>query len=361
MKPGHGLAQRVETRVRGAWVERPGQALRLASGGFATAAAVRNLLYDSGVFAARQAPLPVVSVGGLTVGGSGKTPITADICARLSGAGIPTAILTHGFADEMDVHRRLSPGSLVYGGRDRLNLTREAAAAGAQIVVLDSGFQYRRLHRDLDILTVDVATLGHRLEHLPAGPFREGLASLARADLVVTVRRSVLDPTVASDSSVRLADRGQSWLDGLVDAAGSPPLVPARIQPGPLVAANEAAQAIEHPRPKVAVAGIMWPDVFFAQVKLLTSSVRETVGLRDHAGLGDSLAGTLEDLAGDSGMVCTLKDVMKLGLALGDQIPIWYLSEEVVWEEPGTTPFAVRAAFALLSAQALDSYENEAG
>jgi tetraacyldisaccharide 4'-kinase len=361
MRPGHSLAHRVETRVRGAWTERPREALRIAAAGFATAAALRNLLYDSGVFATRQAPIPVVSVGGLTVGGSGKTPITADICARLSTAGVPTAILTHGFADEMDVHRRLSPGSRVYGGRDRLSLTREAAAAGARIAVLDSGFQYRRLHRDLDILTVDVATMGRRPEYLPAGPYREGLASLARADLVVTVRRSVPDPRAAADSSVRLADRGQSWLDPLVDAAGSPPLVSARIQPGPLVAANEAARGVEHPCPKVAVAGIMWPEVFFAQVKLLTAGVRETVGLRDHARLGDSLAGALRTLAGDCGIVCTLKDVMKLGRALGGHIPIWYLSEEVIWEVSDTTPFAVRAALALLSADASDSGRSGTG
>ena len=361
MKQGHGLAQRVETRVRSAWAERPGAALRIASAGFATATGVRNLLYDSGVFAARQAPVPVVSVGGLTVGGSGKTPITADIGARLSGAGIPTAILTHGFADEMDVHRRSSPGSRVYGGQDRLSLAREAAAAGARIVVLDSGFQHRRLHRDLDILTVDVATIGRRLEYLPAGPYREGLASLARADLVVAVRRSILDPRAASDATVRLADQGRPWLDRLGDAPGSPLFVSARIQPGSLVAANDAAQAVEDPCPKVAVAGIMWPEVFFAQVKLLTSGIRETVGLRDHARLGASLAGALQTLAGDCGIVCTLKDVMKLVRALGGHIPIWYLSEEVIWEEPGTPPLPVRAALALLSANAPHLDRSETG
>jgi tetraacyldisaccharide-1-P 4'-kinase len=99
----------------------------------------------------------------------------------------------------------------------------------------------------------------------------------------------------------------------------------------------------------------MWPEVFFDQVKLLTSGVRETVGLRDHARLGSSLAGALENLAGDRGIVCTLKDVMKLLRVLEDRIPIWYLSEEVIWEEPGTTPIAVRAALALLSADEPDS------
>jgi len=104
----------------------------------------------------------------------------------------------------------------------------------------------------------------------------------------------------------------------------------------------------------------MWPEMFFAQVKLLTPGVRETVRLRDHARLGKSLAGTLQSLAGDSGIVCTLKDVMKLVRRLGAHIPIWYLSEEVIWEESGTTPMAVRAALALLSADALETGESEA-
>ena len=163
MNPVAALARSVEAHVRQAWAERPGGALRLAAAGFATAAGVRNLLYDSGVLASRQAPVPIVSVGGLTVGGSGKTPITADIAARLSAAGIPTAVVTHGFVDEMDVHRKLSPECRVYGGSDRLQLATMAAEEGARLVILDSGFQHRRLHRDLDILAVDERTLGLRL------------------------------------------------------------------------------------------------------------------------------------------------------------------------------------------------------
>ena len=245
MRPSNGLAQRVEDLVRTAWTERPGAGLRLASGGFAAAAVARNLLYDCGVVAARQAPVPVISVGGLTVGGSGKTPITADIAARLSEAGVPTAILTHGFADEMDVHRRLSPSSPVYGGRDRLALAREAAAQGAHLLVLDSGFQYRRMQRDLDILTVDEATIGRQIGLLPAGPYREGLRSVARADLVVTVRRSLPDPPDGSEP-VTWTDQGRSWLERLAEAPDSPAMVAARIRPGPLVPVNLAARAVEH-------------------------------------------------------------------------------------------------------------------
>ncbi len=349
MNSVHALAQRVETHARTAWAESPGETLRLAAAGFAAAAGVRNLLYDAGVLASRQAPVPVVSVGGLTVGGSGKTPITADLASRLSGAGIPTAIVTHGFADEMDVHRMLSPESRVYGGSDRLRLASRAADDGAHIVILDSGFQHRRLHRDLDILTLDEAALGRRLAHLPAGPYREGLESLIRADLVVTVLRDVPDWGDPPDSNEPASARRRSLVDGLAHAPGAPPFLAVRIRPDRVVAANEAALGVPDPAPVLAVAGIMWPEVFFAQARIASRSVRETVALPDHARFEDSVADSLRNRAGNSGIVCTLKDAKKLVRAMRDDTPVWYLSEKVEWEQPETTPIPVQAALALLS------------
>ena len=360
MKPGLGVEERVEARIRGAWIGRPGGALRLSAAAYGAVSGTRNLLYDSGILACRRAPIPVVSVGGLTVGGSGKTPITADLATRLGEAGVRTAILTHGFDDEMDVHRRLAPDALVYGGRDRASLTRRAAIEGVQLALLDSGFQHRRLHRDLDIVTVDETSAGGSLAHLPAGPFREGLMAVTRADLVVVVSRSPAGEGSSGHGRRELAARGRSRLRDLEEAPGAPPFLSARILPGPLVAANEAARASEHPRPTVAVAGIMWPEVFFDQVRLLAAPDHETVRLRDHARIDDALGDRLRVQAGHSGVVCTLKDSLKLVRVLEDSIPVWYLSESVTWDEPGSSPTAVRAALALLDPPDLDSIESPA-
>lgn len=349
MTPVDALARRAEAHVRRAWADRPGGPLRLAAAGFAAGAGIRNLLYDSGFLASRHASVPVVSVGGLTVGGSGKTPITADMAARLSRAGVVTAIVTHGFADEMDVHRRLSPESRVYGGSDRIRLAAKAADEGAQLVILDSGFQYRRMFRDLDILTIDDASLAGRLTHLPAGPHREGLGSLARADLIVTVRREVPRPADSGEAEVGAPDRAWSWLDRLAYAPGAPPFVAVRIRPGGLSPASEAARAIQSPEPVLAVAGVMWPEVFFAQVRGGEESVREAVALPDHGQVGDSLARSLRARAGAAGIVCTLKDASKLVRALGEDTPIWYVSEDVEWVDSATPPVPVQAALALVS------------
>lgn len=337
----------VERRLREAWIEGPGTALRLVSAAYAAVADSRNLLYDSSVIAARRVPVPVVSIGGLTVGGSGKTPIASDLARRLIDAGVETAILTHGFEDEMEVHRKLCPRAMIFGGRDRLGLARAAAGAGAQIVVLDSGFQYRRLHRDLDIVAVEDTVLAHSMHRLPAGPFREGLSALTRADLVVRVERS--PPAPREDSNVTHAARRERMLRGVAAGPDPPPVIVARIQPGKAVPVTDAAARIDTPRPAVAVAGIMWPDVFFSQASRATGSIAETFTLRDHANIGVGELRGLRDLAGDGGIVCTLKDASKLAGCLGQDVPIWYLSEEVNWVDSGTPPAVVRAALSLLA------------
>ena len=184
--------------------------------------------------------------------------------------------------------------------------------------------------------------------------------AVTRADLVVVVSRSPAGEGSSGLGRRELAARGRSRLRDLEEAPGAPPFLSARILPGPLVAANEAAQASEHPRPTVAVAGIMWPEVFFDQVRLLAAPDHETVRLRDHARIDDALGDRLRAQAGHSGVVCTLKDSLKLVRVLGDSVPVWYLSECVVWDEPGSSPTAVRAALALLDPPDLDSIESPA-
>ena len=351
-----GLSGRLEEQVREGWTGRARGSMRLAGAGFGVIAGLRNLLYDSGVLAPRHAPLPVVSVGGLTVGGSGKTPITADIAARLCDEGVNTAVVTHGFADEMDVHRRLAPRARVFGGQDRLGLAREAAAGGAEIVVVDSGFQHRRLHRDIDIVTVDESTLGRHMAYLPAGPHREGLGALGRADFVVVVRRYV--PGSDGDANPSLAGPRQNWLDDMARGLGCSPFLTVQIHPGQLVAANDAAGSMSRPAPALAVAGIMWPEVFFAQVSSVAPGIEREVALRDHARIGAPEADLLRS-AGERGLVCTLKDAGKLAQALGDTLPIWYLSESVEWCQSDGQPTPVRAALSLLPGGPFDSSPGE--
>jgi len=123
--------ERVSSRVaRG--VLAPGSLL------FRAAVAARNGLYDAGVLRSATLPLPAVSVGNISVGGTGKTPVAAWIAGELAARGRVPAVVLRGYGgDEPLVHRRLNPGVHVIVAADRVDGARRAHAAGADVVVLD--------------------------------------------------------------------------------------------------------------------------------------------------------------------------------------------------------------------------------
>ncbi|MBZ5572669.1 MAG: tetraacyldisaccharide 4'-kinase [Acidobacteriia bacterium] len=163
---------------------------------------LRNLLYDRGTFKQRRLAGPVISVGNLSVGGSGKTPFVLLLGELLKARGMKFDVLSRGygrrtrgvllvdpggssrdFGDEpLLISRRL--GMPVIIGEDRFEAGQFAEKRfGAQLHVLDDGFQHRALARDFDIVLVTPEDARDRL--LPAGRLREPLNSLSRADAVV--------------------------------------------------------------------------------------------------------------------------------------------------------------------------------
>ena len=123
---------------------------------FSTAVAVKNVLYDIGLLRARKLALPAVSVGNLSVGGTGKTPVSAWVAAELARRGARPAIVLRGYGDdEVLVHRALNPGVPVIVDADRVRGAATAKAQGATVVVLDDAFQHRRAARDADSATPD--------------------------------------------------------------------------------------------------------------------------------------------------------------------------------------------------------------
>ncbi len=156
--------------------------------------AVRGVLWNSGVLKPRRAPVPVIGVGNLSVGGTGKTPFASWVIRVLSEAGLHPALVARGYgADELNLHRGWTPEAVVVANPDRVAAAVEAAAQGAEVVVLDDGFQHRRLARDLDIVLL-AAEQGPRTRMLPRGPFRESFSAMARADVVVITRKSAGEP-----------------------------------------------------------------------------------------------------------------------------------------------------------------------
>jgi len=162
----------------------------------------RNLLFDVGVRRPARLPRPVISVGNLTVGGTGKTPVVIDLVRRLRSMGQDPAILLRGYApgagpsDEAAVMNEESGEDVPVGvNPNREVAAREVIARNPQVTVfvLDDGFQHRQVHRDLNIVLVDATDpfgLGHLL---PRGLLREPPGGLRRADAVVVTHAEQVD------------------------------------------------------------------------------------------------------------------------------------------------------------------------
>ena len=150
---------------------------------------------------------PVISVGNITCGGTGKTPTVEMVVRELIDRGWNPAILSRGygaspgiedgnflqidFKEGNDEYRLLSenlPSVPHYQGRDRAACGREAIAAGADILVMDDGFQHLRLHRDADIVLLDALRPFDNGRVLPAGLLREPIGALEAADLIAVTR-----------------------------------------------------------------------------------------------------------------------------------------------------------------------------
>lgn len=179
------------------------------------AARARVWSYARGLFKAKTLPGTVISVGNLTVGGTGKTPMVLWIAERLAREGKRVAILTRGYRGSVDAARgdpqsdevallreRLSGKVQIGVGADRHKNGEVLARHGTNWFVLDDGFQHLRLARDADIVLVDAMDPFGGGMTLPAGRLREPVSALSRADVVV-ITRSVQAPASALEAVIR--------------------------------------------------------------------------------------------------------------------------------------------------------------
>src|SRR5262249_33431092 len=156
-------------------------------------AELRNAAFDRGWRRVHRLPVTVVSVGNLTVGGTGKTPTVAWLCALAAARGRRPGVLARGYGrapgallnDEGEMLAGAGPGRRTERAPDRAAAGRRLLTRGADFVVLDDGFQHRRLHRDVDLVCLDARLPFGIGRCLPAGELREQPAGLQRADAVI--------------------------------------------------------------------------------------------------------------------------------------------------------------------------------
>lgn len=244
-------------------------------------------------------PVPVICVGNLTLGGSGKTPIVAALREELGARGLRAASLSRGYKGRLRGPLRVDPGQHTardvgdepamlaatgesWIGADRPAAGRAMAAAGVEVIVMDDGHQTPTLHRDLSLVVIDAGDPFGNGHVFPKGPLREPVrAGLARADAVI------------------LSGKGPAPDDSW---------------PCPVLRATLTPLAPPPPGPLVAFAGIGRPEKAFDSLVAAGAELADTVPFADHHAYTPRDLAFLSRLAADRGarLVTTAKDAVRL-------------------------------------------------
>lgn len=295
--------------------------LSAASAGYRLTIVIRNRLFDRGWKAVHRSSVPVISVGNITTGGTGKTPIVAMVCQMLLEAGTRPGIVSRGYRsvdgranDEKLVLNILCPGTPHEQNPDRVAAARQLTstdttdATSISAIVMDDGFQHRRLHRDLNIVLID-ATNPFGYEHLlPRGLMREPLSSLRRADVVIITRSDLVDQTALQRIEQSVINVAPQLVGLILYVVFQPTSL--RRRDGSTMLFNEASGMAVH-----LMAGIGNPDAFQTTVARTGMHVTETSWFPDHHHYSHADLEQVRKKAAASTatlIITTLKDLVKL-------------------------------------------------
>ncbi len=292
---------------------------------YSVAVRARNRRFDQGK-GVYKSSIPVISVGNISVGGVGKTPMVQRIARTLLAHGHRPAIVLRGYkagagqmSDEEAEHRGALPDAIVIANPDRV------AAAGAlemrdeatrpTCIILDDGFQHRRLGRALDLVLIDARRSPWDDAVLPAGWLREPPSSLSRADAVVLTHADLAQPVDLANLCSRIER-----------THGKPPIATMRHAWSGMLVESERGNGMSRETNdwlrgrRVAVCcAIGEPDQFLAMIETHGALIASRLVLRDHAQFDraaiERIATGLDASSGDA-IVCTAKDWPRLAPAL---------------------------------------------
>jgi tetraacyldisaccharide 4'-kinase len=309
---------------------------------------IRGWCYRVGIFRVKRLPAVVVCVGNITTGGTGKTPAVVHLARRLADSGIKTAVISRGYGfrvrgdylivsgpegvrrqageapDEALMTARKLPGVPVVVSPDRYRAGKAALDCfGAQVVVMDDGFQHHGLFRDIDILVMDaVNPVGNGLI-LPAGPLREPASGAGRADAV----------WLYGETKGELST-------GLGTALAGKPVVRARMVPARLMTRSGkrlSGKTLSGAR-VLAFCGIARPGRFFETIARMGAVTADRAAFPDHHRYTGGDMDLLSRRARESGaqlMVTTEKDLARLsaGAPLAGEVAALVMELEVTGDD----------------------------
>lgn len=310
---------------------------------------LRVWLYEKGYLKRKRLSRPVISVGNLTVGGTGKTPMVIWLTEKFLAEGKRVAILSRGYkgssgtSDEIELMKfRLRQRALFGVGPDRYATGSQLESQGVDLFLLDDGFQHLQLHRDINILLLDASQPLGRQSLLPAGPLREPISAMQRADILVLTR---------AETSPEAASAIAKLQDYPVFSAATRLLGFRRLSSSiQTLTADEIG-----PGPFYAFCGIGNPRAFFQDLKNWNLPVSLTSEFPDHHRYDQGDADELQAAAvanGAKAFLTTEKDAQNLAGVTFGNIPVFIAI--IDFEIPQQDAFlaAIRSAIAARSAVA---------
>ncbi len=310
-------------------------------------ARLRARLYAHGTLHSRRLKTPVISVGNLTLGGTGKTPMVIWLAERFLAEGKRVGILSRGYkgsgdtSDEIELMKFRLCDQVLFGvGPDRFEQGRRLEEKGVDVFLLDDGFQHLQLARDVNILLLDASQPLARESMLPVGRLREPVSAMERADILVITRSETSPATQAA-----------------IEKLGEYPVFSAatrlrgfrRLGAGIQVLASEAIGA----GPFYAFCGIGNPQAFFRDLKSWNIPVAESSEFPDHHRYDARDAGELEAIALASGakaLVTTEKDAQNLTGLQFTGLPVFIAVIDLDLPQQDAFLSAIRARLAERSA-----------
>lgn len=298
----------------------------------------RHLLYDLGLFSSKKFRIPIVSVGGISLGGSGKTPAVLFLSEELYQQKIAPCILTRGYKSEFEskeksvlctengpkfswkqmgdepfMMAKQMPQMPIWVGKNRIYSAKLAEKQGVDLCILDDGLQYRKLQRDFELITLQSAMLFEPMLYFPRGKLRDTVARLKKADLVMI-------------QNVKSQEMSEKCLQQIRKYTFSP-AVTCNHEPAGIF--NEKGEEVSIDNCKVGLfCSIAEPSIFCQMVEVLGGHIVEKIFGSDHMEFSDSQFEKFADSSlskGSKFLICTEKDWVKLSENKKKSFPIIFL------------------------------------